>query len=125
MNIDYKSYDWTIKVLNVNGEPDLLEYLYKQKRGKMSESEIRLSDIVSFFKSKLVKTLIIFDTSCSSLTNYRGRFYKSPRNIRNARRNIIETKQTKIKTANKVPNITLKYGGKRKTRKYRRRYKKT
>ena len=121
MNAEYKLYDWTIKVLNIPGEPDLLEYLFKAKRGPMSKSEIRLSDIVNFFKSKSVTNLIIFDTSCSVLTNYRGRYFKSPRTVRNIRRNVIDTKQIKNKNANKSSGITLKYGGKRKTRKHKRR----
>jgi hypothetical protein len=59
--------DWVIKAINLPGEPDILKYLFRPRRGKLAESSITLENIVDFFKSKGVEQLIIFDVSCSNI----------------------------------------------------------
>lgn len=103
-------YDWTIKPLNLEGEPDLLNfftsYLNRPKRGKVSEI-ITLENIVDFLYSKGVKTIIIFDISCTNIRDEEG-YDISEREVRNKRRKLQNMRELKLggnkKKKNKITN---------------------
>ena len=109
--------DWVIKVVNMPGQPDLLTYLLKLKSDETST--ITFEDIVLFFKSKGVETLIVFDFSCSDIMDKDGWMNVSPRTTRKIRRSILEYDRTTGRT-------TLTLGGKkRKSKKVKRKSKRT
>jgi len=110
-------YDWIIKAMNLPGEPELLKYLTRPNRVG-GESTITLNEIVNFLKSKGVKTIIIFDISCSNIRDSE----MSEISEREARR---FRKQTTEYDPNK--RSKMKFGGKRKkkTKKNKKRRKRT
>lgn len=59
--------DWVIKAMNLEHQPDLLSFIRRQS--KLHDSVTTLDEIVSFFHDKGVKNLIIFDVSCSNITD--------------------------------------------------------
>jgi hypothetical protein len=83
--------DYKITALNVVGQPDLHSIIVSERsgatmtRGSTKSEEqylLRLSTIVTFLKEKGVKNIVLFDFSCSEMTE------GSERDIRNARRNL-------------------------------------
>ena len=83
--------DYKITALNVEGQPDLHSNIVSGRSGATmtrgstkSEGEflLRLSTIVTFLQKEGVKNLVLFDFSCSEMTE------GSPRFIRNERRNL-------------------------------------
>jgi hypothetical protein len=119
-------YDWVIKPLNLEGEPELLNfftsYLNRAKRGKVNEI-ITLENIVEFLYSKGVKTIIIFDISCTTIRDQEG-YDISEREVRNKRRKLQNMRELKLggnrKKKSKITNKKKKtkiYKRKKKTRK--------
>jgi hypothetical protein len=104
-------YDFTIKVMNLPGEPDLLSYLFRLKRGEKF-TDITLASILRFLYNKGVENIIIFDTSCSVMNTMEG--YLEPRSVRQVRR-----KEFYSDIENKDENKRLKsmFGGRRRTNK--------
>ena len=87
-NLD-RAFDYKINMLNVKGKPDLLQYIVHGTLGPATRSTTRdegtsidLSDIVDFLKGKGVKHLILFDLSCSTISDL------NPRDIRAKRRRL-------------------------------------
>jgi hypothetical protein len=83
--------DYKITALNAMGQPDLHSNIVSERSGATmtrastkSEGEflLRLSTIVTFLQKEGVKNILLFDFSCSEMTE------GSPRFIRNARRNL-------------------------------------
>jgi len=83
--------DYKITALNVEGQPDLHSIIVSERPGATmtrgstkSEGQylLRLSTIVTFLQKEGVKNIILFDFSCSEMTE------GSPRFIRNARWNL-------------------------------------
>jgi hypothetical protein len=98
--------DWVIKILNMSGQPDILTYISNLKSD--GTSTITFEDIVMFFSSKMVDTLIVFDFSCSDILDKDGMMYVPPRKTRQIRRPLYDvdpdTKRVKLKET---------FGGKR------------
>lgn len=63
-NSEAKGNNWVIKAINETDGIDLLTHIRPQTRG---DSVITLEDIILFLKSNKVKTIILFDLSCSSM----------------------------------------------------------
>lgn len=59
--------DWTIKVMNIPGQPDLLSFLKLQTRH--GESNIYLKEVINECVNHGVKKLIMFDFSCGVFTD--------------------------------------------------------
>jgi hypothetical protein len=85
--------DYKITALNAVGEPDIHSLIVSERPGSTmtrastkSEGEflLRLSTIVTFLQERGVKNILLFDFSCSEMTE------GSPRFIRNARRNLVK-----------------------------------
>jgi hypothetical protein len=83
--------DYKITALNAMGQPDLHSNIVSERSGATmtrgstkSEGEflLRLSTIVTFLQERGVKNILLFDFSCSEMTE------GSERDIRNARRNL-------------------------------------
>ena len=114
-------YDWVIKTLNLEGQPELLNYftsyLNRPKRGKVNE-KITLENIVEFLYSKGVKTIIIFDLSCTTIRDQEG-YDISEREVRNKRRKLQNMRELKL-GGKKKSKITSK---KKKTKIYKRKKK--
>ena len=114
-------YDWVIKPLNLEGQPELLNYftsyLNRPKRGKVNE-KITLENIVEFLYSKGVKTIIIFDLSCTTIRDQEG-YDISEREVRNKRRKLQNMRELKL-GGKKKSKITSK---KKKTKIYKRKKK--
>ena len=114
-------YDWVIKPLNLEGQPELLNYftsyLNRPKRGKVNE-KITLENIVEFLYSKGVKTIIIFDLSCTNIRDQEG-YDISEREVRNKRRKLQNMRELKL-GGKKKSKITSK---KKKTKIYKRKKK--
>jgi hypothetical protein len=117
-------YDWVIKPLNLEGQPELLNYftsyLNRPKRGKVNEI-ITLENIVEFLYSKGVKTIIIFDISCTTIRDQEG-YDISEREVRNKRRKLQNMRELKLggKKKSKITNKKKKtkiYTRKKKTKK--------
>jgi uncharacterized protein YxeA len=90
--------DFQIQALNLEGHPDLLDYMIRKTRS-MRFIEITLKDIVNECVKKGVKELIIFDYSCSNiLDNDTGK--QKSRITRSVRRNIERENQSIIEYPN-------------------------
>ena len=85
--------DYKITALNVVGQPDLHSIIVSERpgatmtRGSTKSEEqylLRLSTIVTFLKEKGVKNIVLFDFSCSEMTE------GTERDIRNERRNLVK-----------------------------------
>jgi len=85
--------DYKITALNAVGEPDLHSIIVSGRSGATdtrgsikSEGEflLRLSTIVTFLQENGVKNILLFDFSCSEMTE------GTERDIRNARRNLFK-----------------------------------
>jgi len=85
--------DYKITALNAVGQPDLHSIIVSGRSGATdtrgsikSEGEflLRLSTIVTFLQERGVKNILLFDFSCSEMTE------GSERDIRNARRNLVK-----------------------------------
>ena len=87
-NCQATKYDWGMPILNLPGEPDLLQLLRIQTR--KGTCGITLSEIVDYFKNNGVKELIIFDFSCSVFANDDNDFSLPKRKVRSIRREIIK-----------------------------------
>lgn len=63
--------DWQMKLLNHRDQPDIIPDIYKfiGRRYTRSESEITLEQLLSFLTSKGIRKVIIFDYSCSNITD--------------------------------------------------------
>lgn len=88
--------DYKIIAVNVEGQPDLHSIIVSGRYGATmtrgstkSEGEflLRLSTIVTFLQERNVKNIILFDFSCSEMTE------GTERDIRNARWNLIKEGQ--------------------------------
>lgn len=97
--------DFVIKVLNVVGQPDLMNILstkssYKGKDGKdKTEEKIRLNTIIEYLRSQGVEEVVIIDSSCSNLFDEETDKWLSEREIRRIRRsNILSPITTKKRT---------------------------
>lgn len=94
--------DWTMKVMNIPGNPDLLSFLKSQTR--FGESTVTLKEIVEFLQGKGVSTIVIFDMTCSSIMT--TNFVEYPeRHVRRLRRDIKDRQiggYTKFKTSFKT-----------------------
>lgn len=76
-NVEATSTDWVIKLMNMSGQPDILTFLKRQLKPRTEEqiglnypqaqTTIFLSEIINFLSDKGVKTVIIFDVSCSNI----------------------------------------------------------
>jgi hypothetical protein len=62
-NCTATKYDWVMPILNVPGEPDLLNLLRVQTRHGSCNSS--LSEIINYFRDNSVEELTIIDFSCS------------------------------------------------------------
>jgi hypothetical protein len=80
--------DWTIKAMNIPGQPDLLAYMKKQTRH--GESTVSLKEIVDECLNHGVKQLMLFDFSCGSIANHKFHPVKT-RHARILRRRITAT----------------------------------
>jgi hypothetical protein len=85
--------DYKITALNVVGQPDLHSIIVSERpgatmtRGSTKSEEqylLRLSTIVTFLQENGVKNIVLFDFSCSEMTE------GSERAIRNARLNLVK-----------------------------------
>lgn len=85
--------DYKITALNAVGEPDIHSLIVSERPGATmtrastkSEGEflLRLSTIVTFLQERGVKNILLFDFSCSEMTE------GTERDIRNARRNLVK-----------------------------------
>jgi len=83
--------DYKIIAINAVGQPDLHSLIVSERSGATmtrsstkSEGEflLRLSTIVTFLRGKGVKNILLFDFSCSEMTE------SSERDVRNIRRNL-------------------------------------
>lgn len=101
--------DWQIKLLNHPDQPDLIPDIYKSlgKYYTRSEAEITLEEILTFLISKGINKIIIFDYSCSNITD-------------EDRNDIARNERDRRRIANiagkmlRLSDDTLGYGGKRK-----------
>lgn len=76
-NVEATSTNWIIKIMNIPGQPDILRFLKRQLKPRteqqvemsyfQSQTKIYLSEIINFLRDKGVKTVIIFDVSCSNI----------------------------------------------------------
>lgn len=80
--------DWTIKAMNIPGQPDLLAYMKKQTR--YGDSTVSLKEIVDECLNHGVKQLMLFDFSCGSIANHNYHPVKT-RHARILRRRITAT----------------------------------
>lgn len=110
-NCTATKYDWVMTILNVPGEPDLLNLLRVQTRhGSCNTS---LSEIVNYFRDNGVEELTIIDFSCSVFLEgdiKKDDLYNlTQREVRSIRRDFIKEDKP--------------YGGRRhkKTKKYKKR----
>lgn len=87
-NCEATKYDWSMPILNLPGEPDLLQLLRIQTR--KGSCEITLSEIVNYFKNNGVKELVIFDFSCSVFYTDDNEFSIPKREVRSIRRDILK-----------------------------------
>ena len=85
--------DYKITALNVVGQPDLHSIIVSERpgatmtRGSTKSEEqylLRLSTIVTFLQERGVKNILLFDFSCSEMTE------GTERDIRNARLNLVK-----------------------------------
>ena len=85
--------DYKITALNAVGQPDIHSLIVPERPGATmtrastkSEGQylLRLSTIVTFLKEKGVKNIVLFDFSCSEMTE------GTERDIRNERRNLVK-----------------------------------
>jgi hypothetical protein len=85
--------DYNITALNAMGQPDIHSIIVSERpgatmtRGSTKSEEqylLRLSTIVTFLKEKGVKNIVLFDFSCSEMTE------GTERDIRNERRNLVK-----------------------------------
>ena len=85
--------DYKITALNAVGEPDLHSIIVSERSGATmtrattkSEEQylLRLSTIVTFLQERGVKNIVLFDFSCSEMTE------GTERDIRNARLNLVK-----------------------------------
>jgi hypothetical protein len=104
-------YDFTIKVMNLPGEPDLLAYLFRQRRGN-KPTDITLASILRFLYNKGVENIIIFDTSCSVMNTMEG--YLEPRSVRQVRRKEF---YSDINSMDENKRLKSMFGGRRRTNK--------
>jgi hypothetical protein len=81
-NSEAKGNNWVIKAINETDGIDLLTHIRPQTRG---DSVITLEDIVLFLKSNKVKTIILFDLSCSSMITPDFKDIEDPEQIDNLR----------------------------------------
>jgi hypothetical protein len=118
-NCEATKYEWVITVLNLPGEPDLLQMMTRQTR--YGSCQTSLKEIVNYLKSHGVKEIVIFDFSCSVFIN--NNYYLDQRNVRKIRRDLL--KDTSIfgsnytKTRKTKPKSYKKILRKRYTRKNR------
>lgn len=80
--------DWTIKAMNIPGQPDLLAYMKKQTRH--GESTVTMKEIVDECLVHGVKQLMLFDFSCGSIADRKYNRVK-PKHARILRRRITAT----------------------------------
>ena len=80
--------DWTIKAMNIPGQPDLLAYMKKQTRH--GDSTVSLKEIVDECLNHGVKQLMLFDFSCGSIADHKYNPVKT-RHARILRRRITAT----------------------------------
>lgn len=77
--------DWTIKAMNIPGQPDLLAYMKKQTRH--GDSTVTMKEIVNECLAHGVKQLMLFDFSCGSIADNEYNPVE-PRHVRLLRRRI-------------------------------------
>ena len=77
--------DWTIKAMNIPGQPDLLAYMKKQTRH--GNSTVTIKEIVDECLGHGVKQLMLFDFSCGSIADHEYNPVKT-RHVRILRRRI-------------------------------------
>lgn len=123
-NDETTHYDWVMSILNMPGDPDLLQLMKIQTRRGSSSSS--LSEVIDYLKENGVTEIIIFDFSCSVFLEgniKKDDLYKmSQRETRSIRRNFtkentgygIKHKKTK-KHKTKFHKKSLKNTHKRKT----------
>lgn len=101
--------DWQMKLLNHPDQPDLIPDIYKfiGKRYTRSESEITLEQLLAFLISKGIKKVIIFDYSCSNITDV---VREDIATTETGRRNLARNAQIGLD----LSKGTLGYGGKKK-----------
>jgi hypothetical protein len=113
-NVQSTINDWVIKIMNLEGQPDLLSFLKRQTRH--GDSDITLEDIVNFLITKNVKNIILIDLTCSLIRTEDMDDYPQ-RKIRDFRKDIISRK-----IGGKIKSVTKKFGKKRrKSRKNKKR----
>jgi len=107
IDTDMCGYDYKINMVNIDNNPDLLELMPLTKKEK--NTIIYLHDIVEYLNSFGVKEIIIFDFSCSSFMNEKGK-YVSEREKRSIKRKLLR-ESPNISKRSKTENIESKYKG--------------
>jgi len=116
--------DWQIKALNLPGQPDLINEI-ERANGRMSgarlgEATTSLKEIINFCASRGSERILIFDLTCSNVTNdssyEREDFFKGKDADRDRRAYAQDILESGLKWGGIKKKQTLK---KRKTRKIR------
>jgi hypothetical protein len=61
--------DWQIRVLNIPGQPDVVNFIEGRAYNTRGESETDLKEIMNVLKSNGVKNVMMFDFSCANVTD--------------------------------------------------------
>lgn len=122
-NVEATSTNWIIKIMNIPGQPDILRFLKRQLKPRtekqvemsyaQSQTKISLSEIINFLRDKGVKTLIIFDVSCSNI------FMENTDNeeVSEAESRLLRRRIIEEKLGGKTRKIRNRNGSKRRYRK--------
>lgn len=113
-DLDNDYGDWQMKLLNHPDQPDLIPDIYKflGKIYTRGESRITLEEILLFLKFNGIKKIIIFDYSCSNITD--DRIEDLANNERSRRKIAFITERDFA-----LSRGTLGYGGKKSKRKFK------
>lgn len=85
-NIETTKYDWVMKIINMKGQPDLMQLYNTQTR--RGTSRINLDEIINFLKENGVRQIYMFDFSCAVFLDEEVSDYLKSRSKRSARLSI-------------------------------------